>query len=245
MENNYIFTINELSAKWKSKTEVYNLLSREGDIYLPPKQDAISKYLRDLMMGKKLHLKCSEVNVIKVPQYKDFKVRDLIRFAESKLDIDKYLPEYSYHKEPNREWLCNIISTLVKDEFKEFIREKIDQRNKELINMQNLGICAKQEFIDIFKRSQAIPTIKGKSHFLTRVPKLTKDQQRLKKLEDEKNIAESKTKLLKRELDGLRDKITYIESIQGDADENIEKLGKLYKMGIIDENGEPINNNMN
>ena len=40
-------------------------------------------------------------------------------------------------------------------------------------------------------------------------------------------------------------KITYIESIQGDADENIEKLGKLYKMGIIDENGEPINNNMN
>ena len=77
------------------------------------------------------------------------------------------------------------------------------------------------------------------------MPKLTKDQQRLKELEEEKNIAESKTKLLKRELDGLRDKITSTESIQGDADENIKKLGKLYKMGIIDENGEPINNNMN
>ena len=36
MENNEIFTVNELSAKWKSKTEVYNLLSREGDIYLCP-----------------------------------------------------------------------------------------------------------------------------------------------------------------------------------------------------------------
>ena len=196
-------------------------------------------------MGKKLHLECFEVNVIKVPQYKGLKAGYLIRFAESKLDIYKYLPEYSYDEEPNREWLCNITSTLVKDEFKEFIKENIDQRNKELIYMQNLEIGAKQEFIDIFKRSQAISTMKGKSHFLTRMPKLTKDQQRLKELEEEKNIAESKTKLLKRELDGLRDKITYIESIQGDADENIEKLGKLYKMSIIDENGEPINIDMN
>ena len=56
--------------------------------------------------------------------------------------------------------------------------------------MQKLGISAKQEFIDIFKRSQAISTMKGKSHFLTRVSKLTKDQQRLKELEKEKNIAE-------------------------------------------------------
>ena len=196
-------------------------------------------------MGKKLHLKCSEVNVIKVPQYKGLKVRDLIRFTESKLDIDKYLPEYSYHKELNRKWLCNIVSTLVKDELKEFIKVKIDQRNKELINMLNLGIGAKQKFIEIFKRPQAISTMKGKSHFLTRMSKLTKDQQRLKELEEEKNIAESKTKLLKRELDGLRDKITYIESIQGDADENIEKLGKLYKIRIIHENGEPINIDMN
>ena len=47
-----------------------------------------------------------------------------------------------------------------------------------------------------------------------------------------------------RELDELKEKISYIESIQGDADENIEKLGKLYKMGIIDENGELINNDM-
>ena len=76
-------------------------------------------------MGKKLHLECSEVNVNKVSQYKGLKVRDLNRLAESKLDIVKYLPEYSYNKEPNREWLCNIISTLVKDELKNLLKRRL------------------------------------------------------------------------------------------------------------------------
>ena len=231
-----------LNEKVRLKSTTY-YQERETSTCRPSRMQQV-KYLRDLLMGKKLHVKCSEVTVIKVPQYNGLKVRDLIRFAESKFSIDKFLPEYSYHKEPNREWLCNIINTLVNDEFKNFIQEKIDKRNKELIKTQNLGVSAKQEFIDIFKRSKAISTTKGKSHFLTRVPKLTKDQLRLKKLEEEKSTAESKTKLLTRELDELKEKISYIESIQGDADENIEKLGKLYKMGIIDENGELINNDM-
>ena len=33
-------TVNEISAKFKSKSELYNVLTREGSIYLPPKQDS-------------------------------------------------------------------------------------------------------------------------------------------------------------------------------------------------------------
>ena len=51
---------------------------------MPPKQDSASKYLSDLMMGKKLLVNYLEVLVIKVPQYGDLKVKDLIRFAGSK-----------------------------------------------------------------------------------------------------------------------------------------------------------------
>ena len=46
------------------------------------------------------------------------------------------MPEYSYHKEPNKEWLCNITNTLINDEFKDFIQEKIDKRNKDSIKAQ-------------------------------------------------------------------------------------------------------------
>ena len=40
---------------------------------------------------------------------------------------------------------------------------------------QNIGVHVKQEIIDIFKKSNVISPMKGKSNYLTRVPKLAKD----------------------------------------------------------------------
>ena len=69
MEASSIFTIKNLALKCKIKTEIYNLLIRDGNIFLPPKQDATQKYFRDLIQGKKLYLKWSEVIATKVSQY--------------------------------------------------------------------------------------------------------------------------------------------------------------------------------
>ena len=43
-----------------------------------------------------------------------------------------------------------------------------------------MGVHKKEELIDIFKKSNSISIMKGKSNFLTRIPKLTKDQQKFK-----------------------------------------------------------------
>ena len=244
MEASSSFTIKNLAVKCKSKTEIYNLLIRDGNIYLPPKQDATQKYLRDLIQGKKLHLKWSEVIATKVPQYGGLKVRDLLRFARTKVKIDEFLPEYSYTKEPNREWLCNVINTLITDDFKKFIKINIEKRNKELISSQNLGINATSEFIEIFKKSQSISTAKGKSHFLARTPKLTKDQHKVIAIEEEKKEIQSKTDMLEEELNELKAKVRDLEYDKEEADANIEKLSKLYELGVIDDKGEFINNDM-
>ena len=53
-------------------------------------------------MGKKLYVKCKQVLAIKVPQYCGLNVRGLIWFVYSKLDIFKFLPEYTYNKQFNR-----------------------------------------------------------------------------------------------------------------------------------------------
>ena len=95
MESSSSFTIKNLAVKCKSKTEIYNLLIRDGNIYLPPKQDATQNYFRDLIQGKKLNPKWSEVIATKIPHYNWLKVRDLLRFARTKVKIDKFLPEYS------------------------------------------------------------------------------------------------------------------------------------------------------
>ena len=85
MERNDDFTIADIAVKCRSKTEMYNLLAREGKIYLPPKQDANQNYLRDIMQGNKFYLRCDQVTVIKIPQYKGLRVIDKIHFASSQL----------------------------------------------------------------------------------------------------------------------------------------------------------------
>ena len=148
------------------------------------------------------------------------------------------MPDYAYQKEPNREWLCNIVNILIKDEFQEYINENVENRKLELINSQNLGIKAKPEFINIFKYSQSVSTMRGKSHFLVRLPKISKDQKLIKVLEEQKKGGEYHVKLLNKEIDELKQKILDLEESQRDNDDNFEKLTKLYDLCVIDENGQ-------
>ena len=159
MERHQNFTIKDLAAKWRSKTELYNLLSTEGDIYLPPKQDATQQYLHCLMMGKKKYLKWEDVTVIKTPQYKRLTVRNILRLVDSKVHVTNYLPDYTYTKEPNREWVWNVINTIISGEFHAFIEEKVKKRKQYLIESQDLGISVLPEFQNIFMNSQAVSTV--------------------------------------------------------------------------------------
>ena len=60
------FTIVDLAVKCRSKAELYSMLIREGNIYLPLKQDSTQKFLREIMMAKKNYTKCQNITAIKV-----------------------------------------------------------------------------------------------------------------------------------------------------------------------------------
>ena len=107
------------------------------------------------------------------------------------------------------------------------------------------GINRISKFIAIFKNSQLISTLKGKSHFLARIPKQTKNQIKINQLEEIKEDAYSNVTLIQRDLDSLQLKIKELESNQRDVDNNADKLSKFYELGLIDANGDPINNSMN
>ena len=103
------------------------------------------------MNGEKKCIRCEDVRVIKVPQYEGLTVEAIKEFAENKIDIESYLPSYDYSKEPNREWLCNIVNSLIHEEFLIYINKKIEEKKNYIIQNQNLKITAKEEFINIFK----------------------------------------------------------------------------------------------
>ena len=75
MQNINNLIVNDLSVKFKTKIELYNLLTRDGAIYLPSKQDSTQKFLRDFILGDKLYIICSDAIVFKVPQYKGLHVK--------------------------------------------------------------------------------------------------------------------------------------------------------------------------
>ena len=81
MDQSEKFTVLDLASKCWSKTELYNILIREKSINLP-KQDATQKLLREIMMGKKMQIKCESMRAIKVPQYKDLTVNRILEFAQ-------------------------------------------------------------------------------------------------------------------------------------------------------------------
>ena len=244
MEMNIDFNIKDLAAKCRSKYELYSVLITEGCVYLPPLQEATQKYLRDIITGSKLYISCKKVNVINVPHYKGLTVQDILLFAESNVNINDYLSEYEYDKAPNRVWLWNVINSLIPGEFKSFIEKKVKERKQGLIRSQNLWLSVKPEFLSLFKNSQSASLAKKKSHFFARLPKKTNDQKKIDDYEEEKKKSDNKARQLEDEIDQLHDKVKEMTELRALYDENADKLDKLYQLGIIDDNGNYINNDM-
>ena len=205
------FTISDVSIKCKSKSEFYTVLTTEGGLYLPPKRDWTQEFLRQLMIGVKKVLQNSDVKIISVAQIKGLRVPQLLLYARSKVDIDSYLPEYDYAKEPNRCWLANLINSLIGKKFQDHIALMVKNQRQEKLKNQNLAIQAQPNFIDILKKSAAVSTTKGKSHFVMRPPQPVKTSQGKRYIEEMKYDYENRIVKLKEEMDNLRYQIHDIE----------------------------------
>ena len=92
--------------------------------------------------------------------------------------------------------------------------------------------------------SQAVSTMNGKSHFLARMSKQSKDKKQIGELKDIWKESGLKIDYLCKEIESLRRKIGQLEDDQIDNQWNLDKLANLFSLGIIDENGLPITNNM-
>ena len=120
----------------------------------------------------------------------------------------------------------------------EYMNDKISEREAELSKQKNLFVNATPEIIDIIKRSSAISTSKGKSHFLLRSPikRMSKrqiEQEKMKAEADENYVNELQDKL-----EEIRSIIEQFDMINEEAFENKEKLAKLYQLSIINSDGD-------
>ena len=84
----------------------------------------------------------------------------------------------------------------------------------------------------------------GKTHFLARLPRKTKTQEELEESKEQKYEAQRQIDVMTMNLENLKNKVRDLESRDEEADANADKLHKLFRLGIIDENGLASNSNM-
>ena len=238
MDVDHIFTISDVGTKCKSKSELYTVLTTEGGLYLPPKRDWTQKFLRQLMIGQKKVLHNDDVKVINVAQINGLRVPQILLFARAKMDIDKYLPDYDYEKEPNRSWLANVVNSLIGKKFQDHIALIVKKQQKEKLKNQNLAIQALPQFVNIFKKSDAVSTTKRKSHFVMRPPKPPKTLQGKEYIEEIKYEYENRITKLNDEMDYLKWQLNEFEQSEFETSKNRDKLAKLYEKGLINSDGE-------
>ena len=125
------------------------------------------------MISKIKDIKCKDVKAV---MFHNTKASELYRplFAESKINIHYYLPEYEHNKDTNRVWLWNVGNSLIPAEFKVYIKKKVIEQN--WVESKNLWLTVKPKFLNLFKNSQSVSMSKGNSHFLARLSRKTKNQ---------------------------------------------------------------------
>ena len=233
-------TIEDIALHAKSKKEVYNVLSVEGGIYLPPIMDANRKYIQNIIRGFKKFLYTKNVKVVKVPQIDKLSIKEILNWGKENTEIEMYLPTYEYDKYPNRDWLCNVLNTLEYDKFQKLIKDSLKEREKMIVMKRGMNVVAIPEILNIFAKSNSVSLSKGKSHFLMR--DLKSGRKRKHPDEEMKGVDDNDKKIekMKSTIKSLEDKIDEYERNQNDLLNDRGKLVKLYEEGVIDSDGEYI-----
>ena len=203
--------VSHIGTKCRPKKEVYYLLSTEGGYYLPPLVDAHYKYISQILMGDKKAMKWKDIKVCTVPHLKGLTIADLLQFARNHVQIDDYIPSYEYSKNPNRDWICNIINTACQAEFQKFIEQKIFERSKHVITKKSMNVKVLQEFCNIFESVKNISTEKRHSHFLIKTTGKRKWENVKNEDAEQLRVTAKDNKLLKEKITKMQERIDAYE----------------------------------
>ena len=169
------------------------------------------KYLRTIMKGDKKYLKCNRVSLIKVPHYTCLTIKDILSIAESKNNIHEFLSNFEYDKLPNKEWFCNVVNTLINEDFVEYINMKVSERKKTIYDSQNISTQIRPNLLKYSKTHNPYLFKNGKIHFLTRPPKKANHQIEAEEHKGKKENAKFKNIELKK---NIRELVAIIESLE-------------------------------
>ena len=122
--------IKAFGSKYTSKKEVYRFLNHDCGAYLAKYQTMTVWHMRDLMSGERLRIKESEVKTLTVPFFEGLKIEKFLEFAAGYPQVMKALPILERERlSLPRDYIANVIYTLVGDVFKVWIERIVNNRH--------------------------------------------------------------------------------------------------------------------
>ena len=97
------------------------------------------------------------VRHISVPQYQQLSIQKMLQFLVQFDEMHNYMP--SEPRELNklpRDWVVCIAASVVGDQFYEFIKQSINERNAEISRDRNMLIAMDPQLAQAFNNSTAI-----------------------------------------------------------------------------------------
>ena len=92
-----------------------------------------------------------------VPYYESLSLEKIKEFCRRQPNnIDRYLPDRKELHKVSREWICNVIATVLKEVFTDWVRQKIEARNEEVTDKKDMNIELDQDIADAFRASTAV-----------------------------------------------------------------------------------------
>jgi hypothetical protein len=154
--------VNDVSAKMKSKKELYNFLLQDCQAYLPPMDCTNVYFLKQIMRGSKdvrgyiyytivmQYIKRDKIMVAAVPQIEGLTVEDMLTLAKTSIVALKHIPDERDWDGLNRKWLADILYTVERAKFERAIKDAVKARRDRLEEKNNLIVEMRPEFAQAF-----------------------------------------------------------------------------------------------
>ena len=106
-------------------------------------------------------IKSDRMSRLQVPQYEVLALDDVMAFADQHQEVYRYLPDKIEVRKCPKQWIVNVIYTIVKDDFGQWVKEQIEERNIKVAIEKDLMIDMDPEIAEAFAASTAVSTSKG------------------------------------------------------------------------------------
>ena len=92
-----------------------------------------------------------------MPHYENLSLKKIQVFCNGhRNDIDDYLPDKQEIHKISREWICNVIATNLKDNFTQWVKEQVEERNEYVTEKRDMNIELDPDIAEAFHNSTAV-----------------------------------------------------------------------------------------